>query len=198
MTKIILASASKRRSGILNSCGIRHKVVVTNAEEIVDQKYSVRQMVAINAAAKADLAAIRAKDGIIIAADTLVAHGKEIMGKPKDESDAKRMLAQFSGNRIEVYTGLCVYDIKTKKRAQAVDKSEIIVANISKKDIGKYFHHLGPYDKAGGFSVEGVGSMIFDNIHGSYFNILGLPMMKLRELFEEIGLDLADFVCKKA
>jgi septum formation protein len=58
----------------------------------------------------------------------------------------------------------------------------------------KYFKLLGPYDKAGGFSIEGVGSLIFDNISGSYFNILGLPMIKLSKLFSEIGLDVLDFI----
>ena len=73
-------------------------------------------------------------------------------------------------------------------------KTSLYIKEIVPKDIAKYFRLLGPYDKAGGFSIEGVGSIIFDDIRGSYFNVLGLPMGKLQELFRDIGLDLLDFV----
>jgi septum formation protein len=103
-------------------------------------------------------------------------------------------LRLFSARRIEVFTGLYLIDTSTKKAAGEYDKSYIYMEKISNKDINRYFSLLGPYDKAGGFSIEGAGSIIFDNIRGSYFNILGLPMAKLAKLFKKLDLDILDFI----
>lgn len=195
MKKVILASASKRRSEILNSCGISHEIVPSDVEEVMEDACSISEIVQMNAIMKADrVAETIGKDKIIIAADTLVKCGDMIVGKPKDEAEAKKMLIMFSGRYLEVHTGICVIDTSTGEKSAGVDTSDIRVAAIKEKDAEKYFRLLGPYDKAGGFSIEGIGSMLFDNIFGSYFNILGLSMMKLRDLFDEIGLDILDYV----
>ena len=194
--EVILASASQRRSEILSSCGISHIVIPSNAKEASGSGRSVSETVEMNAVIKAETVSGGSGPAVIIGADTLVVHDGDMIGKPGDENEARDMLARFSGVDIEVYTGVCVIDACTKKKAAGVDKSSIRVADLSREEIGEFFYLLGPYDKAGGFSVEGVGSMIFDDIKGSYFNILGLPMMKLRELFAEIGLDILDFVDK--
>jgi len=186
MKTIILASASERRSRILSECGIKHKVVPGAVEEGPD--------VLENAVKKAENAAGRFKDAIIIGADTLVVHDGDILGKPNSEDTAKEMLARFSGSEVEVYTGLCVIDTGTGKKASGAEKSSLSVHELADERIDKYFKLLAPYDKAGGFSIEGVGSLVFDDIRGSYFNILGLPMTKLAELFGEIGEDILDYV----
>jgi len=194
MQDIILASISRRRSEILFSCGIRHIVIPSNAKESLKKDRPVPETVKANAEAKAEAVAKTSGPSVIIGADTLVAHGDVIIGKPKDEGEAREMLSRFSGGEIEVYTGMCVIDVTTGKKAVGFDRSEITVASLDEKEVEGYFSLLGPYDKAGGFSIEGVGSMIFDNIRGSYFNILGLSMMKLKELFSGIGLNILDFV----
>lgn len=194
MKKLILASASKRRSDILKSCRMPHRIIKSDVKELLKADKPVSEIVMINAQRKADAVAVKHKNAVIISADTLVAHGKKIIGKPKDKNEAQIILSRFSGRRIEVYTGLCILDTSTSKKAVDYDKSEIWVAKIKKKEIKRYFHLLGPYDKAGGFSIEGVGSIFFDNIKGSYFNILGLPMIKAKELFKKIGLNIADFI----
>lgn len=194
---IILASTSKRRSEILASCGIEHMVIPSDIKEIFPKKKHLVSSVIKNAQRKVrgvlkgaeDLK----KDAVIIGADTLVALDSEVIGKPKGASDAKKLLRKFSTKEIDVYTGLCVLDTKTHLTTAGFEKSSLYVKKIHEKDIDKYFIKLGSFDKAGGFSIEGVGSFIFDDIKGSYFNILGLPMVKLNELFAEIGLDLLDF-----
>ncbi|MFH1837269.1 MAG: Maf family nucleotide pyrophosphatase [Candidatus Omnitrophota bacterium] len=191
MKNIILASASERRSRILSECGIRHEVIKTEIEEIMDRDMDISDIVRINAERKAEAAAA-AKEGVIIGADTLVIHNDNIIGKPKDEEEAKTMLRGFSEGEIDVYTGLCV--IKGDKKVSGFEKSALKVISLNDEKVEKLFKLLAPYDKAGGFSIEGVGSLIFDNINGSYFNILGLPMIKLSELFGEVGLDLADYI----
>jgi septum formation protein len=100
------------------------------------------------------------------------------------------MLKAMSGKTISVYTGLCVIDMIRKRAIVDYEKTDVKVKKIKPFEFSMYFRLLGPYDKAGGFSIEGVGSFIFDDIRGSYFNVLGLPMAKLRELFKKLGVDL--------
>ncbi len=188
--KIILASASKRRSRILRDCGIPHRVVVSNVPEKMDHKRGARFNVLHNAHIKAKRIAGRYKDAFIIGADTIVLLGKRLIGKPKTRKEARALLKAFSGKTILVYTGLCVIDSKRGKSASGVDVSKVHVKKLSREKIDKFIKIAGPHDKAGGFSIEGPGTFIFDNIKGSFYNILGLPTMKLDELFEKLGVDI--------
>jgi septum formation protein len=194
LKEIILASASERRSQILASCGIPHKVVRSGSEEVLDAKRPVHEIVRINAVSKAEIVAVDAEGSIVIGADTLVVHGADIIGKPSGEEAARDMLKRFSGSDLEVYTGLCVIDVSSGKKAVGFEKSSLRVVSLAEGEVERYFGLLAPYDKAGGFSIEGVGSLLFDNITGSYFNILGLPMIRLQKLFKEIGLDILDHI----
>ncbi|MFH1622407.1 MAG: Maf family protein [Candidatus Omnitrophota bacterium] len=188
--KIILASKSKRRSKILKECGIAHKVVASNAPEKMDYKKGAEFNVLHNAQAKAKKVAREYKHGLIIGADTVVLLGKRLIGKPKTKEEAKSLLKAFSAKTILVYTGLCVIDAKRKKSANGVDVAKVHVKKLSPREIDKFIKIAGPHDKAGGFSIEGPGAFIFDNIQGSFYNILGLPLMKLNELFRKLGADL--------
>ncbi len=194
--KIILASASKRRSKILSSCGIRHRVVRSNVTEIKKGKFPER-IAMVNALLKAASVAKRFNSGYVIGADTVVKLGRSIMGKPLDEEHAKNMLKAMSGRTVFVYTGLCLVDAKRNKLIIDYEKSEVRVKKIGPGAFPKYFGLLGPYDKAGGFSIEGVGSFIFDDIKGSYFNVLGLPTLRLNHMFEKLGVDIFKFVKAK-
>jgi septum formation protein len=187
---IILASNSRRRREILASCGIKHKVIPSNAVEYMTISKLPEQVAMINARIKAEAVAKNLKSGYVIGADTVVLLAAKIIGKPKDASHAKKMLKEMSGKTISVYTGLCVIDAKKGNIVSDYEKSLVTVKKLKGSEIPKYFKLLGPYDKAGGFSIEGVGSFIFDNIKGSYFNVLGLPTAKLREMFKKLGVDI--------
>ena len=188
--KIILASASKRRSKILKECGVAHRVVISNVPEKMDHKRGARFNVLHNARVKAEKIAGRYRQGFIIGADTVVLLGKRLIGKPKTKKEAISLLNAFSAKTILVYTGLCVIDAKKGKSASGIDVSKIRLERLSHKKIDKFVNVAGPHDKAGGFSIEGPGAFVFDNIEGSFYNILGLPMMKLNQLFEKLGVDL--------
>ncbi len=194
MKEIILASRSKRRSAILKSCNIPHIVMPSRAKEVHRVTTKPGALVALNARKKAEDVARRLRKGIIIGVDTLVLFRKRLIGKPRTKAEAKRMLRAFSGNKIAVYTGICVKDLNSDRDSLGFDRTSLQIKRIAPRDIDKYFRLLGPYDKAGGFSIEGVGSIVFDDINGSYFNVLGLPMGRLQELFSDIGLDLLDFI----
>jgi septum formation protein len=187
---IILASSSERRREILASCGIKHKVMPSHATEYMAISKLPEQVAMINARIKAEAIAKKLKSGCVIGADTVVLLGSQIIGKPKNARHAKKMLKEMSGKTISVYTGLCVIDVKKENLISDYEKSFVTVKKLKDKDIPKYFKLLGPYDKAGGFSIEGPGSFIFDNIKGSYFNVLGLPTTKLQEMFEKLGVNL--------
>jgi len=187
---IILASNSRRRREILASCGIAHKVIPSNAAEYMNISKLPDQVAMINARIKAEAVAKKIKSGYVIGADTVVLLGAKIIGKPKNSNRAKKMLKEMSGKTISVYTGLCVIDVKRSALITDYEKSLVTVKKLTSNDIPKYFKLLGPYDKAGGFSIEGAGSFIFDNIKGSYFNVLGLPTAKLQEMFKKLGVDI--------
>ncbi len=191
---IILASKSKRRAQILSCCGIRHKVCRTNIKERLEQSVGVPGLVVANAKRKAEHAAKYYKNDIILGADTLVLLRGKIVGKPKNSKEALETLKQSSASRLYVYTGLYLLNARTNKSAACCDKTLVKASKIGTKDIKKWFKHLGPYDKAGGFTIEGMGAILFDNIKGSYFNVLGLPLNKLNFLLKKIGSDIFEFI----
>ncbi|MDD4203241.1 MAG: Maf family protein [Candidatus Omnitrophica bacterium] len=196
--KIILASASQRRTEILTSCSIKHGVMISDIKEIQPKRKNIISSVTKNAMRKVRSITKKAiekygEDLVLIGADTLVTLGNEVIGKPKDALHAKELLKKFSDHHIQVYTGLFVFNTHKNIGSSGYSESSIKVSHIPDHLINMYFKRLGSYDKAGGFSIEGVGSILFDDIKGSYFNILGLPTNKLSELFLEIGLNLIDF-----
>jgi len=194
MRRIILASQSKRRSAILSSCGIPHEVVPSRIREVHVSAKKPEAAVMHNARIKAEAVARHRHSGVILGVDTLVLFKGRLIGKPRNKAEAKKMLRAFSGKRLLVYSGIQLVDADSGRAVTGFDITNLKIKKIPEKDIEKYFNVLGPYDKAGGFSIEGVGSIIFDDIDGSYYNVLGLPMGKLQELFQKIGLDLLDFV----
>jgi len=187
---IILASKSKRRSKILKECGIPHEVVVSDVHEKMDNKKGAKFNVLYNARIKAEKVAVEYKEGYIIGADTLVLFKKRLIGKPKTRKEAITLLRSFSGKTVFVYTGLYVIDAKRARSESGFDVSKVHVKKLSLKKIDEFATIAGPNDKAGGFSIEGPGAFIFDNIEGSFYNVLGLPMMKLDEIFEKLGVNL--------
>ena len=187
---IILASKSKRRSKILKECGIHHEVVVSDVHEKMDHKKGAKFNVLYNARIKAEKVAVEYKEGYIIGADTLVLFKKRLIGKPKTRKEAITLLRSFSGKTVFVYTGLYVIDAKRARSESGFDVSKVHAKKLSLKKIDEFATIAGPNDKAGGFSIEGPGAFIFDNIEGSFYNVLGLPMMKLDEIFEKLGVNL--------
>ncbi|HDP16434.1 MAG TPA: Maf-like protein, partial [Candidatus Omnitrophica bacterium] len=142
---IILASASKRRSSILSSCGIKHKIVVSGVKERMDGK-NPAFISMMNARLKAEGVRTDIRSGYIIGADTVVLLGKKVIGKPRDPAHARQMLRAMSGKAIYVYTGICVIDAKTGGISTACECSEVNVKKIKPADIARYFKLLGPYD----------------------------------------------------
>lgn len=183
---LVLASQSPRRREILRLAGIPFIVRVAEVDESVLDGESPADYVQRLAAAKA-CAVEAAADETVLGADTTVVIDGEILAKPADAADARRMLAQLSGRQHEVLTGICL-------RCGAVASCEfvatgVVFAAMSAAEIDEYVASGEPMDKAGGYAIQGLASKFVERIDGDYFNVMGLPVAlvyrRLRERRKE-------------
>lgn len=178
--KIILGSGSPRRKELLEGLGLQFSVVVRKG---VDESYpdtmpaeEVAQYIAEEkAAAYADLTDA---ETLVITADTVVICGNEILGKPKDREDARRMLRMLSGRTHRVTTGVC---LTTRERRKSFSVStEVTFDTLSDEEIDYYIDNYKPFDKAGAYGIqEWIGFVGVKELRGSYFNVMGLPVQRI-------------------
>ncbi len=186
--KIILASKSERRSKILNELGIKHKVIVSSVKEDNTNHDNPKETVLAHAIQKAEDIFSKNKDSVVIGADTIVVcHGK-IYGKPVSMKEAEEFICKFMGKTIDIYTGLAV--LYKNKQETGVDISKIHVKVLNIDTVREFLSSINPLDRAGGFSMEGPMSIMFDNIEGSFFNILGMPVSLLYDLFQKMNIPI--------
>ncbi len=172
--KTILASASPRRKELLTLAGIEYEVIVSQCEETLPDGITPDKAVEELARQKAEDVFSRNSDAMVIAADTVVALGNTILGKPKDEADAFNMLSSLSGRRHTVFTGVC---IKTKEKTDIFHvATEVEFYDLTEKEIRNYIATKEPMDKAGAYGIQGKGFVLVKGIHGDYFNVVGLPL----------------------
>ncbi len=194
VSSLILASASKQRRRILKDCGIVFIALKSGAAERTGKSGHVSGTVMGNARVKALRVAEMLKDGLILGADTMVYSGGLHMGKTSGQAEAMRLLAGYSGKRVDVYTGLHLIDKRSGRTASGWEVTEIRVKKLEKEEIEVYCRLLSAPGSAGGFSAEGPGGLVFDDIRGSYLNVLGMPVMKLSSLLENLGLSILSFM----
>ena len=189
MKKIILASGSPRRSEMLRNIDIDFTVIKSNADEsgINPDGIPVNVYVQELALLKATevYGRVSAENALIIGADTVVAVDGEILGKPVDEADAFRMLRALSGRTHQVYTGICVVRSEDGYSVCDSECTDVTFAELSDDEIYEYIHTNESYDKAGGYGIQGKGSLLVEKISGDYFNVVGLPVRKLVKLMKE-------------
>lgn len=194
MKTLILASASERRKRILAECGIRFKAVPADVKEESPRDGDIIRAVVHNARLKAEHVSKNIGREVVLGADTLVLFDGELIGKPADMSGAEKLLRRFSGREIKVCTGLFVADNNSGRKASGWEETDVRARRIEAGETPLYMRYLGPFDKAGGFSIEGAGALVFDDIRGSYYNVLGLPMAKLSDILKEAGLSIFSFM----
>jgi len=176
--RMILASASPRRRELLEKLQIPFEVIVSDCDESLTDDIAAEQAAEILAVRKASAVAKDYPDAVVIGADTTVVLGDEILGKPKDQADCKRMLHLLSDNVHKVITGTAVFweghsfSFSTETLVQFYPLSEA--------EIDSYSASGEPYDKAGSYGIQGLGALLVRGIHGDYFNVVGLPVARLR------------------
>ncbi|AAC07569.1 Maf family protein [Aquifex aeolicus] len=183
--RVILASTSPRRSQILSLLGIEFEVIPAKVEEEVIPGKPV--LTARKLAKEKALSVWREnRDAVVIGADTLVFLGNEIIGKPKDEKDAVNILKKLSGKWHSVVTALCVYS--PEKVFLTHDIAKVKFRELSKEEIISYVKSGEPMDKAGAYGVQGFGATIVERIHGNFYTVMGLPIVKLYKILRELNL----------
>lgn len=178
--QIFLASKSPRRRKLLKQIGLKFKSFQVDLyEEIFDGEHPVQTVKRLSLH-KMEEAAKKVSDAIIITADTIVVLDHEIIGKPKNEEDAFKILTKLSGRTHEVFTGFAILNQKTKNRVVSYEKTKVTFRTLSKKEISDYVKTGSPMDKAGAYGIQDdFGSVFVEKINGCYYNVTGLPIQKL-------------------
>ncbi|MDO4617919.1 MAG: Maf family protein [Clostridia bacterium] len=193
MKKIILASGSPRRREILQNAGFEFSVVISGAdEEKLSQDTEPRlyaQETALLKASECGKAIGKQKNTLVISADTIVVSEGKILGKPKDEEDAFKMLSDLSGKTHEVITGFCVMNLETAFSVCMAEVTKVTFKSLTPETIRSYIETKEPMDKAGSYGIQGKGAILVQKIDGDYFNVVGLPISKLTDvLIKEFGM----------
>lgn len=185
---IILASASPRRKQLLESAGLSMCIEAADIDETRHSEELPVDFVQRMAREKAQSVAAKHKqtDNTIIAADTIVVHAGEILGKPHDKEDARRMLKLLSGDVHSVYTGVCVIDLARDSEQVFFCETKVHFCTLSEAQIAWYIGTGEPMDKAGSYGIQGKAACFVKEIRGSYTNVVGLPLCEtLEALFHE-------------
>ncbi|MFR1564560.1 MAG: Maf family protein [Anaerotignum faecicola] len=177
MMELILASASPRRKELLEKIGLPFTVQPAKGEERITQKRPAAVVMELSRQKAEEIAAAQTGDCIIIGADTVVAKGEKIMGKPKDAADAKQMLRSIADDCHQVYTGVTL--IRTGAHPQSVtfqEKTDVCLYPISDAEADAYIASGDPMDKAGAYGIQGDFAIYVKRIAGDYYNVVGLPI----------------------
>lgn len=182
---IILASASPRRKEILENANVKFKVMASSIEELILDGESPCQMVMRLAFEKGMDIASRQKSDLIISADTIVVLDNTVLGKPKDEIEARKMITSLSGKTHQVITGISLINLDNNKKIIDYVISNVKFKNLSEDDINDYIRTKESLDKAGAYGIQGYGALLVEGIQGDYFNIVGLPISRLSDLLKK-------------
>lgn len=190
-TKLILASKSPRRVEILRKAGFTFEVRATGIDESRRGRESARTHVLRLAGEKARAVAEQLDENsraVVIGADTVVVIGGKILGKPSDVREARSMLRLLNGKTHQVLTGVSIVSMHDKRELNRVESTRVHFLKLSKKEIEDYIHTGEPFDKAGGYGIQGIAGRFIDRIDGCYFNVMGLPISLVWTMLRQLGV----------
>lgn len=185
--KVILASASQRRQELLTRLCSEFDIIVSDFdEEKVIFKNSIDEYVKNIALGKAlDIKNKIKENAIIIGADTIVTLDNKILGKPKDEEEAFNMIKLLQGRNHKVYSGVVVINTEKDIILKESVATEVVFSEMNDDEIKKYIETKEPLDKAGAYGIQGIGGTFVKEIRGCYYNVVGLPLNKLKTMLEK-------------
>ena len=184
--RIRLASASPRRSQLLRQIGVAHEVRPVDLDESRHAGESPRDYVLRLAREKASAGAATSNDLPVLAADTTVAIGEEIFGKPRDETDAVRMLAALSGRSHGVLTAVALAN--EGRIETAISETRVTFRALGEAECRNYWASGEPADKAGAYAIQGFGAVFIARLEGSYSGVMGLPLCETAALLDAAGV----------
>jgi len=186
--EIILASKSPRRRYLLKQAGLRFSVIPSGIDEksipLSPPEIYVRRL----AEAKADDVAARYPQSWVIGADTIVRIDGTILGKPGSKAEARIMLQRLSGSTHQVFTGYAICCIARQHRFSDTVKTDVLFKDLTPEEIEWYIQTPEPFDKAGAYAVQGLGTFLVRSINGSYTNVVGLPVCEVIERLIKEGI----------
>lgn len=184
---MILASESPRRAELLSIISKDFSVIPALTDEIIPEGTDPHDAVMMLSRQKANVIASTHKNEIIVAADTIVVIDSQILGKPRDESDAAKMLRTLSGQTHTVYTGVCVIYENGTSDGFAV-QTDVEFFPLSEAEIAEYIATGEPMDKAGAYGIQGKGALLVKRISGDLYNVMGLPVATLSRIMRTHGV----------
>ncbi|HYR28206.1 MAG TPA: Maf family protein [Thermoanaerobaculia bacterium] len=187
--KFILASSSPRRRELLGSIGLDFEVIPSHVPEVRQEGEAPEEYVARLSRDKAGAIAKEHPSRWVIAADTTVYLDQTLLEKPADPADARRMLATIAGRTHIVYSGVTLQNLERGYRDTRVSETEVRMLPLSESDIAWYVDSGEPLDKAGAYAAQGIGGIFIDSIHGSFTNVVGLPLATLFQMLRKAGID---------
>ncbi len=188
--KIILASGSPQRKKLLETIGLDFEIEKSNYKEDISEKIPAYKLAQKLALGKAQDVAQKHKNAIIIGADSFVVLGKEFLGKPRTPQKAKEMLKKISGKKHQLITGIAIIDTKRNKIFTDYEITEVWLKKLNAKEINSYVKTKEPLDKAGGYAIQGIGSILIEKINGNYTNVVGLPINKVYKYLLKLGVNI--------
>ncbi|MGD1974818.1 MAG: Maf family protein [Desulfobacterales bacterium] len=185
---LILASTSPRRRDLLEQTGLKFTVIPSNLTEDSIPLSSPESYVKRLAEAKAKEISLRHRDSWVIGADTIVIINNTILGKPESRSDALKMLRSLSGKTHQVLTGYCICCAASGRLFSETIKTDVCFKTLTEVQIEWYLNSGEPFDKAGAYGIQGIGAFLVKHIHGSYTNVVGLPVCEVFEFLINEGV----------
>lgn len=180
-TNIILASASPRRQQLLRELGCEFRVETASVPELHTEDLTARELALVNAYRKARVVAKSNPDSVVIGADTLVFLGTRLFGKPESRAEAVRMLEELQGVTHQVVTGVCLLHLRAHRQVSFAEITSVTFRALERAAIENYLGRINPLDKAGAYAIQEWGDLIVERIEGSYTNVVGFPMERIRE-----------------
>jgi septum formation protein len=190
---LVLASSSPRRRELISLLGLPVRIVPSHADEHTPEEWSPAQIVEGLALRKASAVKNEMMSGIgdssiVVGSDTIVVLNGKVMGKPRDEQDAKDMLHRLSGNVHEVYTGVSCIRVSDSKTVTAHRVTKVKMRALTEGQISRYVATGEPMDKAGAYGIQEIGALLVESIEGCYFNVVGLPVSLLALQLEQFDV----------
>ena len=184
---LILASTSPRRAELLRRLHPEFTVVPSEATELWHEHLSPLEICQLNAHRKARAVAKKIPDALVLGADTLVFLDNEMLGKPRDLADAQRMLERLQGRLHQVVTGVSLIHLRAHRERIFAVSTDILFHSLDAGQIRDYLSMINPLDKAGAYAIQEHGEKVVAQVYGSYSNVVGLPLERLREELELWG-----------
>jgi septum formation protein len=188
--RLILASSSPRRRQILGLLGLPFDVIQPDFEEIVSRQRNIEDEVLYFGVGKAESVARQSPQAIVIGSDTMISINGEKIGKPRDLSDAGRMLRTLAGRMHHISTSIAIIDGLGGPGLEAVEKIKVEMRDLSEAEVEHYLAYNESLDKAGAYSIQGEGRHLIESIEGDYLAAVGLPLKPVAEYLKNRGIVL--------